>query len=84
MAESGMDAAPLPGLLFGVVPGPSGEGCLECEEAGGWWFHLRRCVLDPQAGCRPTGASNSPPGGEIRRLGALLDSRMRSGSVAFD
>lgn len=23
---------------------PSGGGCLECDAAGGWWFHLRRCA----------------------------------------
>ena len=21
---------------------PSGTGCVECEAANGWWFHLRR------------------------------------------
>jgi hypothetical protein len=23
---------------------PSGTGCVECDEAGGWWVHLRRCA----------------------------------------
>ena len=23
---------------------PSGTGCLECDNTGGWWFHLRRCA----------------------------------------
>ena len=23
---------------------PSGPGCIECEAAEGWWFHLRRCA----------------------------------------
>jgi len=23
---------------------PSGTGCVECDAAGGWWFHLRRCA----------------------------------------
>ena len=23
---------------------PSGTGCAECEAAGGWWVHLRRCA----------------------------------------
>ena len=33
-----------------VAPGvnpdakPSGTGCVECTETGGWWFHLRRCA----------------------------------------
>ncbi|MEU3413276.1 MULTISPECIES: UBP-type zinc finger domain-containing protein [unclassified Streptomyces] len=30
---------------------PSGPGCVECEETGGWWFHLRRCALCGHIGC---------------------------------
>jgi hypothetical protein len=30
---------------------PSGPGCLECEESGGWWFHLRRCAACGHVGC---------------------------------
>ena len=30
---------------------PSGEGCLECDETGGWWFHLRRCAQCGHIGC---------------------------------
>jgi hypothetical protein len=30
---------------------PSGTGCLECEAAGGWWLHLRRCALCGHIGC---------------------------------
>ena len=30
---------------------PSGDGCVECEEAGGWWVHLRRCALCGHVGC---------------------------------
>jgi len=30
---------------------PSGTGCLECEAAGGWWFHLRRCAQCGHVGC---------------------------------
>jgi hypothetical protein len=33
-----------------TVP-PSGTGCLECEQAGGWWFHLRRCARCGHVGC---------------------------------
>ncbi len=35
---------------------PSGTGCLECEAAGGWWFHLRRCAACGHIGC----CDNSP------------------------
>ena len=37
----------------GIDPGvpPSGTGCVECEEAGGWWFHLRRCAQCGHIGC---------------------------------
>ncbi|MGY1802554.1 UBP-type zinc finger domain-containing protein [Blastococcus sp. SYSU D00922] len=33
-----------------AVP-PSGTGCMECEQAGGWWFHLRRCARCGHVGC---------------------------------
>jgi len=35
---------------------PSGTGCVECEAAGGWWFHLRRCAACGHIGC----CDNSP------------------------
>lgn len=30
---------------------PSGAGCLECLESGGWWFNLRRCAHCGRVGC---------------------------------
>ena len=30
---------------------PSGTGCLECEETGSWWIHLRRCAACGHVGC---------------------------------
>ena len=30
---------------------PSGTGCAECEAAGGWWVHLRRCAACGHIGC---------------------------------
>lgn len=30
---------------------PSGEGCVECLAAGGWWLHLRRCAECGHIGC---------------------------------
>jgi hypothetical protein len=33
-----------------TVP-PSGNGCVECEQGGGWWFHLRRCAACGHIGC---------------------------------
>jgi hypothetical protein len=30
---------------------PSGTGCVECDAAGGWWVHLRRCVHCGHIGC---------------------------------
>ena len=43
----------------GVNPeaAPSGTGCVECLEAGSWWFHLRRC-----AECGHIGCCDSSPG----------------------
>ena len=37
----------------GIEPSvpPSGTGCVECEAAGGWWFHLRRCAQCGHVGC---------------------------------
>lgn len=36
-----------------AVP-PSGTGCQECDEDGGWWFHLRRCAACGHVGCCDT------------------------------
>ncbi|MGW7202149.1 UBP-type zinc finger domain-containing protein [Streptomyces sp. NPDC054837] len=36
--------------LDAEVP-PSGNGCVECDAAGGWWFHLRRCAQCGHVGC---------------------------------
>jgi len=36
---------------------PSGAGCLECDESGGWWFHLRRCAQCGHIGCCDTSPS---------------------------
>lgn len=33
-----------------TVP-PSGAGCVECDDTGGWWFHLRRCAQCGHIGC---------------------------------
>jgi hypothetical protein len=33
-----------------AVP-PSGDGCVECLGAAGWWFHLRRCATCGHIGC---------------------------------
>ena len=30
---------------------PSGDGCVECLAAGGWWLHLRRCTQCGHIGC---------------------------------
>ncbi|MFW0785485.1 UBP-type zinc finger domain-containing protein [Gordonia sp. CPCC 206044] len=30
---------------------PSGPGCFDCEAAGSWWFHLRRCAECGHVGC---------------------------------
>lgn len=36
---------------------PSGDGCVECLDADGWWIHLRRCAT-----CGHVGCCNSSPG----------------------
>ncbi|MFG6501851.1 UBP-type zinc finger domain-containing protein [Microbacterium sp. P05] len=30
---------------------PSGPGCVECDEIGSWWLHLRRCAECGHVGC---------------------------------
>lgn len=44
--------------MKGIDPSmpPSGTGCAECEAAGGWWLHLRRCAQCGHIGC----CDNSP------------------------
>jgi hypothetical protein len=36
-----------------IVPSaaPSGTGCVECLQTGGWWLHLRRCAQCGHIGC---------------------------------
>ena len=44
----GIDA----GINMAAVP--SGAGCSECDEVGGWWVHLRRCAQCGHVGCCDT------------------------------
>jgi hypothetical protein len=44
-----MTASADPGIDPSVHP--SGTGCVECDAAGGWWFHLRRCAQCGHIGC---------------------------------
>jgi hypothetical protein len=39
----------VPGIDLTVAP--SGTGCDECDAAGGWWVHLRRCAQCGHVGC---------------------------------
>ena len=39
------------GANFDPSVSPSGTGCAECDAAGGWWFHLRRCAACGHIGC---------------------------------
>jgi hypothetical protein len=36
---------------------PTGSGCVECDAAGGWWVHLRRCAACGHIGCCDTSPS---------------------------
>jgi hypothetical protein len=36
-----------------AVP-PSGPSCVECDQDGGWWVHLRRCAQCGHVGCCDT------------------------------
>ncbi|MGJ0388501.1 UBP-type zinc finger domain-containing protein [Microbacterium sp. CGR1] len=35
---------------------PSGTGCVDCDDVGSWWVHLRRCAACGHVGC----CDNSP------------------------
>jgi hypothetical protein len=50
-----------------TVP-PSGDGCVECLAAGGWWLHLRRC-----AACGHIGCCDSSPAQHARHHAAADD-----------
>ncbi|TIC87602.1 hypothetical protein E8D34_07885 [Nocardioides sp. GY 10113] len=45
-----------------VTVGPSGPGCVDCEAAGGWWFHLRRCAQCGHVGCCDSSPSQHASG----------------------
>jgi len=45
-----MTTSPADGAIDPTVP-PSGTGCAECDPAGGWWVHLRRCAQCGHVGC---------------------------------
>jgi hypothetical protein len=47
------DETPGAGGAVAIDPSakPSGTGCTECDDAGGWWFHLRRCAYCGHVGC---------------------------------
>ena len=34
-----------------VNAAPSGTGCADCDDDGGWWLHLRRCAACGHVGC---------------------------------
>jgi hypothetical protein len=38
-------------MSFDPDVAPSGTGCADCEAAGGWWVHLRRCARCGHVGC---------------------------------
>ena len=42
----------IPGIDLSATP--SGTGCAECDAAGGWWVHLRRCTQCGHIGCCDT------------------------------
>ncbi len=36
---------------FDVQVPQSGPGCVECDQIGSWWWHLRRCTKCGHVGC---------------------------------
>lgn len=54
LAHSDRQAAQIEGV--NTKAKPSGPGCKECLETGGWWMHLNRCAECGHVGC----CDNSP------------------------
>ena len=52
------------GVPNGIDPtvAPSGPGCVECEQSGGWWLHLRRCAQCGHVGCCDTSPAQHATG----------------------
>ena len=44
-------SAPTEALAIDPEVPPSGTGCVECLDDGGWWVHLRRCASCGHVGC---------------------------------
>lgn len=38
-------------IEFNTEVPPSGTGCVECLDTGGWWLNLRRCAVCGHVGC---------------------------------
>jgi Zn-finger in ubiquitin-hydrolases and other protein len=76
--------------LLGIDPTvpPSGPGCNECDEAGGWWFHLRRCAQCGHIGCCDSSpsqhASAHADATGHRSFAATSRARTGSGTIAVD
>jgi hypothetical protein len=56
LQKAGRPAAKADGMsraMRGIDPekAPSGDGCVECLAANGWWLHLRRCAQCGHIGC---------------------------------
>ncbi len=49
-SDSHDPTTPTDELIDPSVP-PSGAGCADCDAAGGWWLHLRRCAKCGRIGC---------------------------------
>ncbi|WP_353814588.1 UBP-type zinc finger domain-containing protein [Agromyces sp. SYSU T00266] len=61
-ATPGADPSPENDEQPVLAPAPSGTGCTECLDLGGWWWHLRRC-----AECGHIGCCDASPGQHARR-----------------
>jgi hypothetical protein len=53
---------------------PSGTGCVECDEAGGWWVHLRRCAQCGHIGCCDTSPAQHASGHAMSSGHAIIRS----------
>lgn len=61
---------------------PSGDGCVECEANGTWWFHLRRCALCGHIGCCDS-SPNQHASGHFKHSGHAIITSFEPGEDWF-
>ena len=69
-------------LIDPSVP-PSGTGCVECLQGGGWWLHLRRCAKCGHIGCCDTSPSRTRDAARPEFLATASSEASNPGRIGF-